>query len=110
MQALRGPADPLLDPGPRGPGAAAWGWGLGSLRLGLGFGVGLGLGGLGRGVLAHVPCVMCYVLRAISYAILEMCVFPWFRAHFAMCYKLCVVCHVLCILRNVCISWVLSMC
>ena len=69
---------PFLDPGPWGLGLAAWGWGLDSYRLGLGFGVGLGLGGLGRVVLAYVLCMMCYVLRAISYAVLEMCVFPWF--------------------------------
>ena len=69
---------PFLDPEPWGLGLAAWGWGLGSLRLGLGFGVGLGLGGLGFGVLTHVLCIMCSVLRVIFHAILEMCVFPMF--------------------------------
>jgi len=84
--------------GSRRPSCGPWtlklgaeGWGLGSLRLGFGFG--LGLGGLGLGVLANALCIMCYVQRAISHAILhaicyvlcttrhallEMCVSPWF--------------------------------
>ena len=58
--------------------------------------------------LETVLCTMCYGLYAISYAILELYVFPWFEAHFAMCYVSRVVCYVLCIVENVCISLVLS--
>ena len=58
--------------------------------------------------LETVLCTMCYGLYAISYAILELYVFPWFEAHFAMCYVSRVVCYVLRAVENVCISLVLS--
>ena len=57
----------------------------------------VGLGGLRLGVLAYVLCIMCYVLRAISHAILEMCVFPLVLS--TCCYVLYAVCCVLRVVR-----------
>ena len=55
-----------------------------------------------------LPGAMCYVFCTTCCALWEMCVFPWSEAHFAMSSMSCVAYHVLCMLRNVCISLVLS--
>ena len=54
LQALRGPADPLLDPGPWTLDLEAWTLGLSATCLGLGLELGKGLGGLRLGRMSYV--------------------------------------------------------